>query len=75
MHKKNFHSQGKAYEVIQNNIRSLLARLEHRAEILMAISRNQQTNGYHELAEASKHQAMETKRHAEIISKLLMGET
>lgn len=75
MHKKNYHFQGMAYEVIQSNLSGLLDRLEHRAEILMAISHNQRTNGYHELAEASKHQAVETKKHAETIRKLLMGQT
>jgi hypothetical protein len=71
MNKRNHHSQGKAYEAIQNNLSSLLDKLEHRAEILMAISHSQRTNGYDELAEVSKRQAMEAKKHSETIRKLL----
>jgi len=74
MHKKNHHFQGKAYEAIQNNLWGLLSRLEHRAEILTALSHNQRTNGYHESAEAYKRQAMESKKHAESIRKLLMDQ-
>jgi hypothetical protein len=74
MNKKNHHFQGKAYEAIQNNLFGLLGRLEHRVEILMAISQSQRTNGNQELAEVSKRQAMETKKHSETIRRLLMGQ-
>jgi hypothetical protein len=72
MNKKNCNFQGKAYEAIQNNLLGLLGRLEHRVEILMAISHGQRTKGYHELAEISKRQAMETRKHSETIRRLLM---
>jgi hypothetical protein len=72
MNKKNHHFKGKAYEVIQNNLLGLLGKLEHRVEILTAISHSQRTNGYQELAEVSKRQAIETKKHSETIRKLLM---
>ncbi len=72
MSKKNHHFQGKAYEAIQNNLFGLLGKLEHRVEILMALSDNQRTNGHQELAEVSKRQAMETKKHSETIRKLLV---
>lgn len=71
MSKGNHHYQGKAYEAIQNNLFGLLGKLEHRVEILMAISHSQRTNGYQELAEVSKRQAIETKKHSETIRKLL----
>lgn len=74
MNKENHHFQGKAYEVIQNNLLGLLGRLEHRVEILMAISNSQRTNGYQELAEVSKRQAMEAKKHSETIRKLLAAQ-
>lgn len=74
MNKRNHHFQGKAYEAIQNNLLGLLGKLEHRVEILMAISQSQRTNGYQELAEVSKRQAMETKKHSETIRRLLMGQ-
>jgi hypothetical protein len=73
MNKKNCHFQGKAYEAIQNNLLGLLGRLEHRVEILMAISQGQRTNGNHELAEVSKRQAIETKKHSETIRRLLVA--
>jgi hypothetical protein len=72
MNKGSHHFQGKAYEAIQNNLLGLLDRLEHRVEILMAISHSQRTNGHQELAEVSKRQAMEMKKHSETIRKLLI---
>ncbi len=74
MNKKNHHFQGKAYEAIQNNLFGLLGKLEHRVEILMALSDSQRTNGHQELAEVSKRQAMETKKHSETIRKLLVAQ-
>jgi hypothetical protein len=74
MNKKNHHFQGKAYEAIQNNLLGLLDRLEHRIEILTALSHSQRTNGHQELAEVSKRQAMETKKHSETIRKLLVAQ-
>jgi len=72
MNKKNHHFQGKAYEAIHNNLLGLLDRLENRIEILTALSHSQRTNGHQELAEVSKRQAIETKKHSETIRKLLM---
>ena len=65
----------KSKEVLENELWRLLVKLEHRVEIFMAISHHQQANGHHELAEANKHQAMESKKHAESIRKLLIGQT
>jgi len=72
MNKRNHHFQGKAYEAIQNNLYGLLGKLEHRVEVLMAISQSQRTSGNQELAEVSRRQAMETKKHSETIRRLLI---
>ena len=45
-------------EAFQNELWESLSKLEHRAEILMAISQNQRTSGRYELAETYKKQAM-----------------
>ena len=75
MHKKTYEFQGKAYEAIQDDLRSLLNRWEHRAEILVAIAHEQRASGRHEMAEAYKRQAIESKKHAASVRKLLMGQT
>ena len=75
MHKKTCQFQGKAYKAIQDDLWSLLGKWEHRAEILTAIAREQRASGRHEMAEAYKKQAIESKKHAESVRKLLMGQT
>lgn len=60
-------------EALQNELWRSLSKLEHRAEILMAISHNQRTSGRYESAEAYKKQAMNSKVYAQSIRKLLMG--
>ncbi len=75
MRKKNYEFQGKTYKVIQDDLRSLLGKWEHRAEILAAIAHEQRTSGRHEVAEAYKKQSIESKKHAESVRKLLMGRT
>jgi hypothetical protein len=75
MHKKPYQFQGKAYKAIQDDLWSLLGRWEHRAEILAAIAHEQRASGRHEMAEAYKKQAIESKKHAESVRKLLMGQT
>jgi hypothetical protein len=75
MHKKTYEFQGKAYKAIRDDLRSLLGKWEHRAEILAAIAHEQQASGRHEMAEAYKKQAIESKKHAESVRKLLMGQT
>ena len=75
MHKKTYQFQGEAYKAIQNNLWSLLGRWEHGAEILAAIAHEQRASGRHELAEAYKKQAIESKKHAESLRKILMGQT
>ena len=62
-------------EAIENEIWESLSKLEHRVEILMAVSHNQQASGCHELAEAYKKQAMKSKAYAQSIRKLLTGLT
>jgi hypothetical protein len=59
-------------EALENELWGSLSKLEHRAEILMAISHNQRTSGRYELAEAYKKQAMNSKAYAQSIRKLLM---
>jgi len=59
-------------EALQNELWGSLSKLEHRAEILTAISRNQRTTGRCESAEAYKRQAMNSKAYAQSIRKLLM---
>jgi len=60
------------HEVLENELWGSLSKLEHRMEILMAISHNRREAGYYELAEAYKQQAAELKVHAQSIRKLLM---
>ena len=62
-------------EAIENEIWESLSKLEHRVEILMAVSHNQQASGCPELAEAYKKQAMKSKAYALSIRKLLSGLT
>lgn len=57
---------------LQNELWGALSKLEHRAEILMAISQNQRTCGRYEMAEAYKRQAMNSKAYAQSIRKLLI---
>jgi GTP cyclohydrolase FolE2 len=59
-------------EALQNELWKSLTKLEHRAEILTAISHNQRTSGRYELAEAYKKQAMNSMAYAQSIRKLLM---
>ncbi len=63
------------FEALENELLRLLNKLEHRAEVLMAIAHNRRSSGCYESAEAYKKQAMESKGHAESIRKLLMGQT
>lgn len=73
MHRKTYPYQGRAYKAIQDELLSLLGRWEHRVEILAAIAHEQRASGRHELAEAYKKQAIESKKHAESVRKLLIG--
>ena len=50
---------------LQNELWGSLSKLEHRAEILTAISQNQRTCGRYELAEAYKRQAMNSNAYAQ----------
>jgi hypothetical protein len=59
-------------EALQNELWESLTKLEHRAEILMAISHHQRTSGRYESAEAYKKQAMNSTAYAQSIRKLLM---
>ncbi len=58
-------------EALQHELWGSLSKLEHRAEILMAISQNQRTSGRYESAEAYKRQALDSKAYAQSIRKLL----
>jgi hypothetical protein len=75
MHKKTYQFQGKDYKAIQDDLWVLFGKWEHRAEILAAIAHEQGASGRHELAEAYKRQAIESRKHAESVRKLLMGQT
>ncbi len=75
MHKKTDRFRGKVDKTIQDDLWSLLGRWEHRAEILAAIAYEQRASGRHEMAEAYKKQAIESKKQAESVRKLLMGQT
>ena len=75
MHRKTYQYQGKTYKAIHDDLWSLLDKWEHRAEILAAIAREQRASGRHEIAEAYRKQAIESKEHAESVRKLLMGQT
>jgi len=75
MYKKNYEFQGETFKAIQDDLWSLLGKWEHRAEVLAAISHEQRASGRHEMAEAYKKQGIESKKHAESVRKLLMGQT
>ena len=75
MHKKTYEFQGEASKAIQDDLWSLLGKWEHRAEILVAIAQDQRASGRHDMAEAYKKQAIESKKHAASVRKLLMGQT
>ncbi len=75
MHRETYPFQGKAYKAIHDDLWSLLGKLEHRAEILTAIAHEQRASGRNEMAEAYKKQTIESKKHAESVRKLLMGQT
>ena len=59
-------------EALQNELWGSLSKLEHRAEILMAISHDHRTSGRYESAEFYKRQAMNSKAYAQSFWKLLM---
>ena len=61
-----------SHKALENELWGSLSKLEHRAEILIAISHNQRTSGWYELAEAYKKQAMNSKAKAQSIRKLLI---
>jgi len=75
MHRKTYQFRWKAYKAIHDDLWSLLGKWEHRAEVLTAIAHEQRASGRHEMAEAYKKQAIESKKHAESVRKLLMGQT
>lgn len=58
-------------QVVENELRGSLSKLEHRAEILAAISQNRRISGRYELAEAYRKQSMNSKARAQSIRKLL----
>ena len=75
MHRKTYQFRWKAYKAIHDDLWSSLGKWEHRAEILAAIAHEQRASGRHEMAEAYKRQAIESKKHAASVRKLLMGQT
>jgi hypothetical protein len=60
-------------EALESELRESLNKLDHRAEILIAISDNQRAAGCYELAEAYGKQAMKLKAYTQPIWKLLMS--
>ncbi len=59
------------HEALEDELGEFLNKLEHRAEILVAISQDQCTSGCYELAELYRKQAMNSKANARSIRKLL----
>jgi len=60
------------HQVLENELWGFLSRLEHRAEILTAISHDRRISGRYELAEAYRKQCMDSKAKAQSIRKLLV---
>jgi hypothetical protein len=60
-----------SHKALENELRGFLSRLEHRAEILTAISHRQRISGCYELAEAYRKQSMNSKAKAQSIRRLL----
>jgi hypothetical protein len=60
-----------SYKVLENELLGILSKLEHRAEILTAISHGQRISGCYELAEAYRKQSINSKAKAQSIRKLL----
>ena len=58
-------------KTIERELSEHVKKLEHRVEVLISISREQQISGYHELAEAYRKQAAESKASAQSIRTLL----
>lgn len=65
----------KGQDDLENELRQSLSQMEHRVEILLAISHRQESSGCHELAQAYKKQAGELKAYAQSIRKVLTGLT
>jgi exonuclease VII large subunit len=63
------------HEVLERELKESLNKLEHRAEILEAISHHQRTSECYELAEAYRKQAMISKACAQSIRRLLTNLT
>ena len=59
------------HQVLENELWGSLSKLEHRAEILIAISRNQRISGRYESAEAYRKQSINSMAEAQSIRKLL----
>jgi hypothetical protein len=68
-------SKASCQEVLEKELCESLNKLEHRAEILAAISHNRRTSECYELAEAYRKQAMNSKAYAHSIRRLLTNLT
>ena len=66
-------SRNSCHEILERELLESLNRIEHRAEILIAISHTQRKSGWDELAEAYRKQAMSSMARAQSIRKLLAG--
>jgi hypothetical protein len=60
-----------SHEPLDQELRDSIEKLEHRSEILNAISRDQQSSGRYEVAEAYNRQAHQSKTYVRSIRKLL----
>ena len=60
-------------KALESGLLESLNKLEHRAEILTAISDDRRTSGFYELAETYRKQAMNSKSYAQSIRKLLIA--
>jgi hypothetical protein len=61
------------HEALESELWEPLSKVNHRAEVLIAISDNQRAPGCYELGEAYRKEAMKLKAHAQPIWKLLMS--
>ncbi len=56
---------------LRHELSEATKRLEHRAEVLSSLSHQHQSSGSHELAESCKRQAVESRKRAQLIRKIL----
>jgi hypothetical protein len=68
-------SRAPGYENLEYELRESLEKVEHRAEVLLTISRDQRRSGHYGLAESYRRQGINLKGQAESIRRILIGMT